>query len=104
MVEEFVAAKSSTAPAQTITPALERAARALCYVNEEYPDVRMGANPTWMHHLPEVRAVLEAVRDPSGTMSNAGTNRLISGCGRSIDEQDLEDAWRAMIDVALAGE
>lgn len=90
----------SSAFAHTITPALERAARALCYINGAHPNARMGGSPAWMHYLPDVQAVLEAVRDPTGEMSGAGAIQL--KCGQAIDLLDLERAWRAMIDAALA--
>ncbi|WP_159978138.1 MULTISPECIES: hypothetical protein [unclassified Novosphingobium] len=93
---------SSPVAAHTVTTALERAARALCYVHGVHPNERMGSNPSWMHYLPEAQAVLEAVRDPSTKMSVAGNHELNLRCGRQIDEQDVETTWRAMIDAALA--
>lgn len=91
--------KLSSAFPQTVTPALERAARALCYINGEHPNMRMGGHPAWMHYLPEVQAVLEAVREPTGAMSGAGATQI--KCGQAVDQSDLEQAWRAMIDAAL---
>jgi len=93
---------SSPVAAHTVTAALERAARALCYVHGVHPNEPMGAAPSWMHYLPEVQAVLEAVRDPSTKMSLAGNHQLNLRSGAQIDERDVETTWRAMVDAALS--
>lgn len=44
--------------------AIERAARTLCELAGNPPGATMGGKPLWMDYLPEVRAVVEALREP----------------------------------------
>ena len=46
--------------------ALERGARALCKLDGHPEDAKMDGKPLWQDYLPDVRAVLAAIRDPSG--------------------------------------
>lgn len=71
---------------------LERAARALCELAGNPPGATMDGKPLWMDYLPEVRAVVEALREPSVDMTIVGGNRKHLGSG---------DMWRAMIDRML---
>lgn len=74
---------------------LERAARALCELDGHPPGATMDGKPLWQDYLPEVRAVLAAVREPSEAMVNAtpaDRNRPIYP----------EDIWQAMIDAIMA--
>ena len=41
-------------------PARERAARALCELEDIPPDIKMDGSPMWISYLPEVDAVLQA--------------------------------------------
>jgi hypothetical protein len=41
-------------------PARERAARALCELEDMPPDIKMDWSPMWISYLPEVDAVLQA--------------------------------------------
>lgn len=50
-------------------PPLERAARALCKLDGHPEDATMDGKPLWMDYLPETRAVLSAVRDPTSAMN-----------------------------------
>ncbi|NRB16721.1 MAG: hypothetical protein HRU33_03840 [Rhodobacteraceae bacterium] len=43
---------------RTPKPARERAARALCALNDNPPDIKMDGKPMWISYLPEVDAVL----------------------------------------------
>lgn len=89
-----------------MTP-LERAARALCTLDGKEPDVGepfdveaqpfggpASSEPSWLSYRDAARAVLQAIREPSDAMLDAGdiwTN-----------EQCSPDAiWQAMIDAAL---
>ena len=49
---------------------LERAARALCSLDGHPENAKMDGKPLWMDYLPEARAVLEAIRDPSSAMTS----------------------------------
>jgi hypothetical protein len=84
-----------------MTP-MERAARALCELAGNPPGATLDGKPLWQDYLPEVRAVLQAIREPSEGM-------IISGIAER-HEQPVPEAWslatenifRAMIDAALA--
>ncbi|WP_088471892.1 hypothetical protein [Sphingopyxis witflariensis] len=76
-----------------MTP-LERAARALCRLDGHPENATMDRKPLWADYLPEARAVLQAIREPSVSMLSAADRH---------DKRDASaDAWRAMIDAALA--
>lgn len=75
---------------------LERAARALCELDKNPPGATMDGKPLWMDYLPEVRAVLQAIREPSESMERAA--------GRAAGEMFTGAetvAYTAMIDAAL---
>lgn len=82
---------------------LERAARALCELDNNPPGATMDGKPLWMGYLPEVRAVLQAIREPSAAMiSAAWEHRREDDDHSRLGEEPLpEDAWPAMIDAAL---
>lgn len=73
---------------------LEKAARALCRVDGHPEDARMEGKPLWQDYLPEARAVLEAIREPSVDMVYDG--------GINHPPADTISIWQAMIDAALA--
>ena len=56
---------------------LERAARALCSLDGHPENARMDGKPLWMDYLPEARAVLEAVRDPSSATNIAVIDAML---------------------------
>jgi hypothetical protein len=62
---------------------IERAARTLCKFDGHAENIRFEGAPMWRSHVPQVRALLDSVRQavPEGT--------------------DVED-WRMMIEAALA--
>lgn len=53
---------------------LERAARALCTLDGNPENAKMDGKPLWQDYLPEARAVIEAIREPSEAMQVAGVN------------------------------
>lgn len=94
---------------------IERAARAMVRRrhpgNEQFPDVTVTEweDAQWRHHADDVVAVLQAVREPSEAMVEAGCHADIPG-GRygeptfresTIDDKDAPVIWQAMLDAAL---
>lgn len=82
---------------------LERAARALCELDNNPPGATMDGKPLWRDYLPEVRAVLEAITEPSQSMVSDGAFQIFRG--QRITDEDLASArrvWRRMIHAALA--
>ncbi len=79
---------------------LERAARALCELDNNPPGATMDGKPLWMDYLPEAKAALSAIREPSEAMVQAAD---ASPCwiGHGEDEVIWPVAWAAMIDAAL---
>lgn len=80
-------------------PPLERAARALCSLAGNPENATMNGNPLWMDYLPEARAVIEAIREPSEEQLDATGEAL-------IQPRDLRfsygNIYRAMIDQLLS--
>lgn len=89
-----------------MTP-LERAARALCELAGNPPGATMNGKALWQDYLPEVRAVIAAIREPSQTMVNAGNRtkpyNVTGNCEGTIHPV-VQRAWPAMIDAMLAEE
>lgn len=56
---------------------IERAARALCILDGHPENIAFEGRPMWESYLPQVRAVLEAVRDPASAMSIAVIDALL---------------------------
>ena len=87
-----------------MTP-MERAARALCSLDGNPENATMDGKPLWQDYLPEARAALTALREPSPTMIEAGaeiTSHISpteSGEGFAADAADV---WRVMIETALS--
>lgn len=77
---------------------LERAARALCELDNNPPGATMDGKPLWMDYLPEVRAVLQAIREPSVAMFQAGLHPPKPDVVGAIPPLNI---WQAMIDTAL---
>jgi hypothetical protein len=78
-----------------MTP-IERAARALCALDGHPENAKMDGKRLWQDYLPEVRAVLEAIREPSAKMEEAANadQALFIGAPKPI--------WQQMVDAALA--
>jgi hypothetical protein len=107
---------------------LERAARALCELDNNPPGATMDGKPLWMDYLPEVRAVVEAIRQPSEEMvaasgiptlrkridelENSALMARFNGIGREADGEtadvlrgvlaEVEGDWTAMLDALLS--
>ncbi|WP_236555080.1 hypothetical protein [Novosphingobium sp. 9U] len=64
------------------------------------------SEPDWERYLPQVRAVLQAVREPSSEMSEAGAEIVRNVHAEEAEAAFASDAantWRFMIDTALSG-
>lgn len=77
-------------------PPLERAARALCELAGNPPGATMNGKPLWMDYLPEARAVIEAIREPSNRMVEHAFNHM------EANGNHPRFAWEALIDALLA--
>lgn len=79
---------------------IERAARALCLIDEVDPDSSLGGdghNLLWMEYANvNVKAVLQAIREPSDEMNAAGID-----ADDHIEFNNHGRIWQAMIDAAL---
>lgn len=76
---------------------LERAARALCRqqgLPEDYTGPGTCGDPSWMFKVPEARAVLMAIREPTDAMRNAAQ------CNFRPDSTVIS-IYQDMIDAAL---
>ncbi|MFD2431304.1 hypothetical protein ACFSUK_31095 [Sphingobium scionense] len=80
---------------------IERAARALCRLDGHPQAGVSDADMPWEDYLPQVRAVLEALHEPSDWMAEAGAE-LLRHVGADEGEQgyrqDAVDIWRYMLD------
>ncbi|CAM5537743.1 hypothetical protein [Sphingobium scionense] len=80
---------------------IERAARALCRLDGHPQAGVSDADMPWEDYLPQVRAVLEALHEPSDWMAEAGAE-LLRHVGADEGEQgyrqDAADIWRYMLD------
>lgn len=80
---------------------IERAARQACKEGGFDPDEMMpNDGPRWKYYVPNVRAVLSAIRVPDEGMIEAGS-AAIQSSGFVDDATKL--GWQAMIDAALKG-
>lgn len=77
---------------------IERAARALCTLDGHPPDAKMDGGPLWKDYLPEVKAVMEAIMEPSKTMCEVGANWLTGDKGPRAKAQAV---WREMVRAAV---
>ncbi|WP_031304864.1 hypothetical protein [Sphingobium quisquiliarum] len=84
-----------------MTP-IERAARALCKLDGHSEDGVRDGEPLWESYVSQVRAVLEALHEPSSRMAEAGAE-LIKYVGPEESEtgyqNDATNVWRMMIDA-----
>lgn len=51
---------------------LERAARALCTLDGHPENIRFEGAPMWQSYMPQVRAVVSAIREANNAMLGAG--------------------------------
>ena len=75
--------------------ALELAARALCSLEGNPEDIAFEGGRMWESYVPQARAVLAVLREPTDVMMTAATTK-----GREIGYTDVVGVWRAMIDAA----
>lgn len=88
-----------------MTP-LEHAARALCHLDGHPEMATMDGKPLWQDYLPETRAVLAAIREPSQSMREAGAEIIRALCpdhSVTAAEDDAACVWRLMIDAMQNG-
>lgn len=78
-----------------MTP-LERAARALANLDEPDKEIEL-ADDAWRQYVPDVRALLQSIREPSEAMLDAAC--VVDDLPRPNPEAVLH--WQAMIDAAL---
>jgi hypothetical protein len=69
---------------------IERAARALCELDGSPPGATMNGKPLWQDYVPEVRAVIAAIREPDEGQIAAAVD-----CESSF----VADVYTAMIDA-----
>lgn len=75
---------------------LERAARALCELAGNPPGATMNGKPLWVDYLPEVRAVIAAIREPSDVMLDAAEDMEAQSARGTAGNM-----WSAMIGAML---
>ncbi len=99
----------------TVNDLVERVARALCIADREDPDamvstlvptyrgsdrMKFAEVPAWTKRVKAARAAIEAMREPTDAMIEAGGNKF--SWEHELDEQaQLRAAWPAAIDAAL---
>lgn len=87
-----------------MTP-LERATQALCELHGRVsPETHPQFSEAWRTlYMPQARAVLQAIREPSVAMEAAGYGNSKGDPDNTgvVDNPRPDDAWRAMIDAAL---
>lgn len=77
---------------------IEKVARAIA--KSQYPD--KSENVMWQHFIPDARAALEAMEEPTPQMLiDAGSIRGVDIDSPEIDE-DHKEWWRAMLIAALS--
>lgn len=83
---------------------IERVARAICQAGDSACDpsdvAYLGGGkdgPLWQAYVPEAKAAIEAMREPTEAMAFTGGNVVV--------DEDMsivgKDVWQAMIDAAL---
>ena len=87
---------------------IERVARAISHahfnkkfysrsVESHQARVEFSANRNWKVSVPEARAAIEALREPSADMLKRGCD----ACPPMVFDDEMSIAWKAMIDAAL---
>lgn len=80
---------------------LERAARALCERDGHPSNAKRAGKALWRDYIPDARAVLNAIRDPSLDLVTIG-GRVEDIGGIPIGALRAEAVWTSMVDTALA--
>lgn len=81
---------------------IEKAARSICRIQNESEDDASTGVPRWTFYLPHVRAVLEALHEPSLPMKEAGSEiiRHVGPEESNLSHQsDAANVWRFMIEA-----
>ncbi|KKC27339.1 hypothetical protein WP12_04055 [Sphingomonas sp. SRS2] len=78
---------------------MERAAKALCELDGNPPNATMDGKPLWRDYVPEVLAVVKALREPSEAMVEAAGERWNYSDNGGRERRDFEHEWRAAIDA-----
>ena len=81
---------------------IERAARALCRLDGRPEDEELADKPRWQSYLPQVRAVLDAIHEPSPQMAEAGAEVIRYANPEEAApgfQGDAANVWRFMIDA-----
>jgi hypothetical protein len=76
------------------TPLIERVARAICKARGVDPDGVIANRPAWKLYIPEARASILAMREPTMEMVEAGRIKYCT-------KEQTRRLWAAMIDEAL---
>lgn len=80
---------------------IEQAARKLCRLQgEDDEDISSGA-ARWTAYLPHVRAVVDALHEPSLSMKEAGSEIIRYVAAEESDlayQSDAANVWRFMVD------
>lgn len=83
-----------------MSPIVEAAARALCRHDGHPENATMDGLPLWKDYVPQVRAVLIAIRDASEAMAAVGRatayDRVVD-----VEPEDAKAIYAAMLDAAL---
>jgi hypothetical protein len=81
---------------------IESAARALCRLDGRSEDEELAGKPRWQSYLPQVRAVLDAIHEPSLQMAEAGAEviRYANPEEAALGfPGDAANVWRFMMDA-----
>jgi len=81
---------------------IEKASRTLCQLQDDDADDVTSGSPRWTHYRAQVLRVVDALREPSQAMKEAGSEiiRHVSSEESSMGhESDAANVWRFMIDI-----
>lgn len=81
---------------------IEKAARALCQLQGENGDDITSGSPRWTHYRAQVLLVVDALREPSQAMKEAGSEIIRHDGSEESSmghESDAANVWRFMIDM-----
>ncbi|MGR4892238.1 hypothetical protein ACIPPQ_14515 [Sphingopyxis sp. LARHCG72] len=81
-------------------PALERVARALCRAEGHPENIQFEGKPMWQSYLPNARAVLAELQNPTDAMAEAGAKSAYD-LVLDVDAHGARTIFAAMIDAAL---
>jgi hypothetical protein len=85
----------------TMNP-IEKAARSLCRLQGESEEDPATGSPRWTAYLPQVRALLDALHEPTLQMKEAGSEIIRHVGAEESDlghQSDAANVWRFMVDT-----